>query len=93
MQLLPLAVCLFLFCVGHHHPAHRHAPAVQPEDTQDVRPVQHARDLSCNAISSAFDDFYYAAPVGASRDKFVMRYAVPDQRKVLQCLDKTGRGQ
>jgi hypothetical protein len=51
---------------------------------------------SCEVIREAYDDFFYTALNGfgseKNRDRFVARYPANEQRKVLICLEQTGRG-
>ncbi len=93
---------------GHHHARHHHvvkhhyvshrAPVVKPIEPL-VDPVLRPTG-SCEIIGQAYDDFFYTWSNGYGshdvpnndRDRFVSRYPANEQRKVLICLEKTGRG-
>ena len=106
MQFIALAACFFLLCYGGHHHRHNHVvkhhyhavvPRAPAEKLDPVDPILRPTG-SCEIIGQAYDDFFYSAMNGfgsredKNRDRFVARYPANEQRKVLICLEKTGRG-
>lgn len=105
MHFIALASCFLLLCFGHHHARHHHrhfhSPApistpVAPPVATPVDPVLRPTK-NCDEIGTAYDDFFYSATNGfgsggMNRDKFVARYPVKEQHRVLVCLEQTGRG-
>lgn len=87
--------------VQHHVVRHYHAtpaaPVVAAPKPDPVDPILRPTG-SCEIIGGAYDDFFYSAANGFgsrtdnNRDRFVARYPADEQRKVITCLEKTGRG-
>jgi hypothetical protein len=95
-----LVISCFLVCFGHHYPRHhhvvRHYHSTQQEPDKNNVPAELRPTGSCKAIANAYDTFEtsWESGFGADvhRDKFVTRYPVAEQHRVLVCLEETGRG-
>jgi hypothetical protein len=98
-----VVTCFFFVCTGHHyrHVKHFHsAPTISKQAPAPDKAITVPSELrpfgSCDEIGQAYDDFFNGPADGFGtdnhRDKFVARYPANEQRRVLKCLDKSGRG-